>query len=366
MAKLQIEIAKKLKLSPMTVSRALRGIGRVNEETRQRVLECAKELGCARFEGIVFNPTIRKGTSDHCPKILIPFFYSQELYENYEGHQRMMKGIQDSLLRFEGKLIQYQFKGMDDFLNHVSENSFTGTIIRENIPAEWVYEIQKKIPTVMALTNYPFSGIDSVNQNEFCAAHQILRELSEKKHKNIVFLGIFDRDYPGSFDHLEKHLSPVDRVIHFSDSSLHACWKMLSSYKTEKCNVNVVIGERNHKKATLESVVSKSLKSVFHQKSRPTAFVAESDYVALEILKWFKKMGKSVPHDFSVISYGNSAMSRDSDLGITSVDFDYETIGKTAYELLERRRSNPFSRAISLNLETKLIRRESVSVRVES
>src|SRR5947209_3244005 len=40
-----VDIAKKLKLSPMTVSRALTGSAEVSESTRQRVIRCANALG---------------------------------------------------------------------------------------------------------------------------------------------------------------------------------------------------------------------------------------------------------------------------------------------------------------------------------
>ena len=40
-----VDIAKELDLSPSTVSRALNGIGRMNDETREEILKLAKEWG---------------------------------------------------------------------------------------------------------------------------------------------------------------------------------------------------------------------------------------------------------------------------------------------------------------------------------
>lgn len=39
------ELAKQLNVSPMTVSRALRGVGRIGAETRQKILKAAEEMG---------------------------------------------------------------------------------------------------------------------------------------------------------------------------------------------------------------------------------------------------------------------------------------------------------------------------------
>jgi LacI family transcriptional regulator len=39
------ELAKQLNVSPMTVSRALRGVGRIGVETRQKILKAAEEMG---------------------------------------------------------------------------------------------------------------------------------------------------------------------------------------------------------------------------------------------------------------------------------------------------------------------------------
>ena len=40
-----VDIAHELDLSPSTVSRALNGIGRMNPETRQQIIDLAKKMG---------------------------------------------------------------------------------------------------------------------------------------------------------------------------------------------------------------------------------------------------------------------------------------------------------------------------------
>ena len=65
-------IADELGISQMTVSRALRGVSRINPETRQRVREAAVRLGYQPIGGVMLPPTIRSGKGNHTLRLLLP------------------------------------------------------------------------------------------------------------------------------------------------------------------------------------------------------------------------------------------------------------------------------------------------------
>jgi hypothetical protein len=65
-------IADELGVSQMTVSRALRGVSRINPRTRQKVRQAAVRLGYQPIGGVMFSPTIRSGKGNHTLRLLLP------------------------------------------------------------------------------------------------------------------------------------------------------------------------------------------------------------------------------------------------------------------------------------------------------
>lgn len=68
------DVSKVAGVSVITASRAIRGIGRVNPETRELVLEAARKVGYSRADGLIFPNSSLTNKSEHALRILYCLF----------------------------------------------------------------------------------------------------------------------------------------------------------------------------------------------------------------------------------------------------------------------------------------------------
>ncbi|MGW3345904.1 LacI family DNA-binding transcriptional regulator [Nonomuraea rubra] len=77
-----------------------------------------------------------------------------------------------------------------------------------------------------------------------------------------------------------------------------------------------------------------ALTHLFGTGARPTALIAMNDRVAMGAYQAAGAAGLSIPHDVSVISFGDSDLARWLHPGLSSVDLAYVGAGRLAVELL--------------------------------
>lgn len=89
-----------------------------------------------------------------------------------------------------------------------------------------------------------------------------------------------------------------------------------------------------------------------------TGVVANCDPIAIGMLRGFRRAGKRVPHDVSLIGFDNSAWCELMDPPLTSVDVSRALIGKAAVEVLVGMIENK-TPGTDIRVDTDLILRES-------
>jgi LacI family transcriptional regulator len=94
--------------------------------------------------------------------------------------------------------------------------------------------------------------------------------------------------------------------------------------------------------------------------ARPTAFIAVNDETAIGALLEFQARGVRVPEDISIVGFNNQAICQMTRPRLTSVDQQIgETMAAGTRVLLASMRGSARSRGTVLQIEGKLIRRES-------
>src|SRR5262245_49654653 len=99
-------IASELGLSQMTVSRALRGVSRINAETRQRVRDTAVRMGYRGSDGVMLRPIVRSGKGNHTLRLLLPTVARRIGAEGGSWFlDRMVAAVRARLEHSNGKMI---------------------------------------------------------------------------------------------------------------------------------------------------------------------------------------------------------------------------------------------------------------------
>lgn len=353
------EIAQQAGVSQMTVSRALRGIGQVKPETRKRIQEIAEKLGYSDSGRVVFSPAVRRGKSGHFLRILLPVFRQESMQSEFGV--RVLEGMKERMASFSGEIRLVDCNDLDDVLAAWGKERFHGIVLRQQLPLSWIERLSELGPVIYATAHDYQYGVDCVYTNEYRSAAKILDCLTHNGHRNIVWLGLLDRNNPEELPHKWfDESTTVDRRTSAIHGVRYAAWSSLAVCQLGENTQSLVLKEQDCAKETFSETVEKALDKALSVTLRPTAIVTPSDGVGLEILRVLKARGIKVPQEMSVISYGATQEGRSHSPALTSISFPVEAIGRTVLELVERRLANPNGPPVSMQFETQLFPGETV------
>jgi DNA-binding LacI/PurR family transcriptional regulator len=356
------DIAKKAKVSPMTASRALRGIGRVNAQTREHVLNVAKQMGYYRTQGTVLVPRIRKGTSDHSLKVLLPVFIDAAETPMPERAIACLFGsIKDYLEQANGKWHVECFHGIEKLEERWDKIRSHGIVIRQPLPREWVRRLTMLAPVVYMTPQDIYDDVDAVVSHEARTTTQILNYLNDHGHQNIAWVGIKDTNRQDiNYARFMTNESLFVQRTATTHASTLAAWWMLMGLDELACPENLIILKRDWNEATLEQIAEQALDRVLAMSPRPTAIVPASDGLGYALIDAAKKRGINVPDDISMMSYGSKPVEDLTDDLMTCVALRKRDTGSAIVELIERRMANPDAIALSMKFQGTIVQGRTV------
>lgn len=335
----QYEIAKKLGLSPMTVSRVLRGHSNVSDGTRAQIIEMAQEMGAAHlFATRHKNKDLPLRNLINC-LLLIPTFENPQKFQEYYGNQALLKGLKSRLAPHQSEIVLKRFSRLEEIERMIEDARYQGLILRGHYPPQWTMKVAQRIPVVNTIASHGYLGVDSVGHHESLACWTITEYLQQLGHQTIVWFGIIDTHTKNS---IPTEMSLQSRLIerYGHHGYRYASWQEMSLFTDPHFHSKTILVERDHEKQSLSEIIANGLEQILALKPKPTAIVAASDFMAFELLHQLQEKEIKVPQQMSVIGYGNPVYSDHADLGLTCIDLNYNEIGKMIPEILERRKAN--------------------------
>lgn len=359
------QIAEIADVSTITASRALRGVGRVNPETRRRIHKIAVEMGYPSLSGVIFAPRIRKPTLDHPLRILFAYFSNQDVVPSDPHSQRMIVGLNQCLEHRGGRVDVRAFSSFDEFAARWIGLRCQGIVIRQPLPRPWLRQMANLAPLVCTSAHDHHTGVDAIFVNENRAAGIVFERLYSAGHRRIVWLGIDDLYAP--FRNLAE-TTPDATLLDFAAASNHqvrfGAWHALLGNHARTDNLKdqpILIVQRDWRHQSLDDAVALAVQQLFARSQRPTAIVAASDLLGLALIAALRKHGVEVPRDMSVIGYGADTETCATPPLLTSVDEPHQAMGQAIPELIERRIADPHAIPVSIQLEPSLFAGGSVA-----
>ncbi|MEO5591552.1 MAG: LacI family DNA-binding transcriptional regulator, partial [Chitinophagaceae bacterium] len=298
------DIAKRLKISVSTVSRALRGSADISDDTRSLVLSVAEELHYSP------NP-IALSLRDKKTKVIGVIV--QEIANNYCSS--VIAGIEDIAFKMGyNVLISQSHEKIDlEVLNTrlLASRRIDGlliTVSNETSNVDHLKEmIEKGIPVVM---------FDRVSD-----------EL--KTHKVVV------DDYKGAFD-ATSHLieQGYRRIAHLTISKqLTITQNRLNGYLDALKAHNILVKKEwivycDFDEANMKNEVRK----LVADKKRPNAIFASVERLSMASVKVLKEMNLKVPGDVALAGFADNPLSRYLNPALTAVCQPTFSIGQNAAE----------------------------------
>ena len=296
------DIAKALKISPSTVSRALNDNKRISERTRDLVVKKAIELGYG--QGIV---SVSKSLSSiKNVAVVLPALNSSIYTEAIEAIQDVANSVHINVLV---SITQNSEKVEKQVLKNLYSLGVDGVII-SHVYADSNTEIINKLLS----DNIPVVDFVSVSNSDLTS-------------KVVI------DSYQGAYDAVE-HLvaigsSKISMLLGNPENVFYA--GIVQGYKAaiEKLNVDYDDSLVIHSSLSA-SDISSSLAVLFQTGEVPNAIIVSDNYVALHVLSYLKRVGYSVPNDVAVVCFGNEMYNSLLSPSLSSVRFSAYNLGKKA------------------------------------
>ncbi len=299
------DIAKELGVTPSTVSRALGGSNRVSNDTRERVLATAKNMG---YNPNVLASSLRRGKSDTIGMIV------PRINRHFFSH--VISGV-EAILNPRGfnLLVSQSHEKLDHeqrAIQSLLSNRVGGIIISHSVETNRFKHLENVL-----LEDVPLVQFDRVSE-----------EVGGPRIVNDNFLGALR-----TMQHLIKN--GCNRIVHFAGSlHVNVYKERLEGYKFALKQAGIdfdpaLVVENCITMETGACAIENILKEF-----EVDAVFSSSDYSALGALKRLKQMNINVPGKIKVTGFANEPFAELVDPSLTSVEQNGFEMGSRLAEVM--------------------------------
>ena len=309
------ELADRLNLSPMTVSRALRGVGRMQPQTRQRVIETAREYG---YRPNTSARAMRTGRSG-CVALVL-----SSSVEHSTLPQQLVWGIEDAVEAQNAYLALCRLSDADvgqadRMPKLLKELVADGLLLNytHSVPKPLIEQIRTgHVPAIWINTKMPH---DCVFPDDVDAGYRLTKYLLDLGHRRIAYGDV----YAPLRDEASAHYSVADRRAGYLKAMAEAKlppreWRVPADDKRYTAAATQLLGGRD----------------------RPTAVVSYNGDTARPVMEAAALLGLEVPRDLSVVSVDVGPIPM-FDRWTTTLVLPEQELGRTAVRMLLEKIANP-------------------------
>lgn len=329
------DIASDLGVSLITVSKALRGIDDISEETRQRVLKRMAELnyrpnmlarGLASGKSYIVGLVV--------PDLLHPFFaeFAKSLNGvlRQHGYGLILASSEEDPEIERQEIRNVLARGVDALLIASCQPTLLG-----------FYGIEdQRTPFILVDRNFPHLNAHFVGTDDYAAGLIATRHLISTGRRRIAHIG-------------GPELAPgADRLRGYKDALREAHLAV----RTPCIIANSRVEELG------EDVGHQAMLRLLHRKPRPDAVFCYNDLTAIGAMQATLEAGLSIPDDIAFIGCGNVRYSDYLRIPLSSIDQSTTQLGKQAGKLALDLIGKRAATARQIRVEPKLIVRASSAV----
>jgi len=342
------DVAARAGVSKYAVSKALSGQSGVSEQTRERILGVATDLGYVqqrrlhgRYERSGSAAIGLAGRDKRSVMVLMPNIRLQSLDSHYWG--RIVDGIAQALNARNLFMIiatEYSHEGWSSIFN---AEELIGVIVVGTISGPMLQEVSTMaLPVVMVDHEDERFVCDMVFADNVDGAGRMASHLLGVGHERLQFVG----------------------DVHFS-RSFHERWLgvrlVLESRGVAWRQDQRLLGVYSPVWETTRDELVKIFNDLRSEGGMPTAFLCANDDLALATVSALTQLGLRVPEDVSVTGFDNIEDAEVCNPPLTTMNVVKEELGERAVEMVLRRRDNPSTMFEKVFLFTELIQRGSVA-----
>jgi LacI family transcriptional regulator len=304
------DIANAIGVSKVTVSKALSGKSDISHATRERILSMAKEMGYTYKKGLndrknrTIAILVTEKNFGSKNKLHAQGFYT-ELYQLLTYHLEINNDM--AVL----SIISTSDEEKGALPRMIDEGKIDGLILMGKFKPSFLAKVVHcKAPFVLLDLYSDEVYADSVNTDNFFAAHEITNYLIKRGHRDIRFVGNINATTSIQDRFLGYHKSLISSRLAFSGNSI--------IHDTDE--------EYNWMEVELPA-------------DMPTAFVCSNDQAAARLIDRLIDLGYRIPDDVSVVGFDNTHFAHEYD--ITTMHVDLDQMASTTVKIITNKIKDP-------------------------
>ncbi len=329
------DIARQFDVSTTTISNALNNKPGVGKETREKIIQYAKEFDYQPnffAKGLVANQSFAIG-------LIVTNFSDPYYHELALGVQSEVDEQNYSMMLFNtNNSIENEKRIIETLIARGADGIILSTVIEDDPNIDLLNDI--KIPYVLIsrliLNPLKSSGINSVTADNYGGAYKAANHLCRLGHTKIAtFAGdmrtstavLRAKGAKDAFDEFDITISP--------DLFVECGYSKSRAYEAAK--------------------------DILTRKNRPTAILSHGDTMALSVREFAYEKGLRIPEDLALVGFDDISFSSLAGIELTTVSQNQFTMGQTGAELLlEKIKDKKESKSCNnIVLSSKLIIRKS-------
>ena len=276
------DVAREVGVSTATVSRALRGLPRVSDETRVRVLRVAARLD---YVASPHAASLASGQT-RAVGVVVPFvtrwFYGS-----------VVQGAEQLLREAGYDLLLYNLGGDKEarrrvFRTHLLRKRVDAVLVLSLTPTDEEVAALSRLDRPVAVVGATVEGWSSVRINDLETARIAMRHLIDLGHRRIGYVG-------GSLEDQLDFAAPLDRLNGYRAAMAEAGLPVQPGLE--------VVGD-----FTVRGGLA-ATRTLLQLDPRPTAIFAASDEMAVGAVHAVREAGLRVPEDVSVVGIDDHEMA---------------------------------------------------------
>ena len=348
------EIARRAGVSKYAVSKALSGKSGVSEQTRERIVAVATNMGYFsqprlqnRVPSVIAVGGEKPRISDkRSVMVLMPNIRMQNMDSHYWG--RIVDGISDELKKYNLSMIittEHSEEGLRELVNL---RGVLGVIVVGMSSTALLLGVSKlNLSLVMVDHEDAALDCDTLFVNNFEGSFTLTRQLLFQGHTRLQFVG--EPNFAHSFR---------DRFLGFRAALEDSGVRLMQDSRLLEVSSLVMEDTRRQ--------VRTSMAELMACEEPPTVLVCANDDIALASMAALQDLNVSVPKQVSVTGFDDIDEASHSDPALTTIHVAKEVMGRRAVEMLLRRHGHPDLTVEKVLIAVHPVWRESTSARAHA
>ena len=329
------DIAERVGVSTVTVSKALSGQKGVSEEVREKIRSIAEDLGYQQ-------PSAVRKSQNH-KNFNIGILISERFLVKYESFYWQMYQAVATRATAEECFTMLEVIGKAEEESSrmpklVQERKVDGIIVIGKMMDAYLQHLNTEAGIPVIYLDY-YNGreaSDSVISNSYYGTYELTYYLYRMGHRKIAYVGT-----------LLATESITDRYFGYQKALLELGLEQKKEW---------VLDDRHIETGEIDTVNMLQIPN-----DMPTAFVCNCDLTASFLIRKLKDNGYRVPEDISVVGFDNYLYPGLSDIQITTYEVDLEEMAKkTVHNMISKISNDNYKPGIHI-VEGHMVLKESVA-----